>query len=334
VSSQRHAAVAGLGSVLPERVVPNEWFESRIDTSDEWIRDRTGIRERRFAIEGQATSDLATDAARSALDAAGMAPEQIDMLVCATLTGDTPIPSTAVWVQRKLGISAPAFDVNAACAGFSYALSTATAFIESGQADTVVVMGAEILSRVMDFHDRTTCVLFGDGAGAAVLRRSEEPGVLGSVLGADGRAAELLIIPGGGSAEPPTHESVEAGEHVIRMPNGREVFKRAVVEMAGACRQLLEKSGLGADDVDLLIPHQANARIMIAVAERLGIGLERSVVDVESVGNTSAASIPLALDRAWRAGRVHRGDLILLTSFGAGLAWGANLIRWTGPDGP
>jgi 3-oxoacyl-[acyl-carrier-protein] synthase-3 len=334
VSSQRHAAVAGLGSVLPERVVPNEWFESRIDTSDEWIRDRTGIRERRFATEGQATSDLATDAARSALDAAGMAPEQIDMLVCATLTGDTPIPSTAVWVQRKLGISAPAFDVNAACAGFSYALSTATAFIESGQADTVVVMGAEILSRVMDFHDRTTCVLFGDGAGATVLRRSEEPGVLGSVLGADGRAAELLIIPGGGSVEPPTHESVEAGEHVIRMPNGREVFKRAVVEMAGACRQLLEKSGHGADDVDLLIPHQANARIMIAVAERLGIGLERSVVDVESVGNTSAASIPIALDRAWRAGRVHHGDLILLTSFGAGLAWGANLIRWTGPDGP
>jgi 3-oxoacyl-[acyl-carrier-protein] synthase III len=334
VSSQRHAAVAGVGSVLPERVVPNEWFESRIDTSDEWIRDRTGIRERRFAIEGQATSDLATDAARSALDAAGMAPEQIDMLVCATLTGDTPIPSTAVWVQRKLGISAPAFDVNAACAGFSYALSSATAFIESGQADTVVVMGAEILSRVMDFHDRTTCVLFGDGAGAVVLRRSEDPGVLGSVLGADGRAAELLIIPGGGSAEPPTHESVDAGEHAIRMPNGREVFKRAVVEMANACRQLLDKSGYGADDVDLLIPHQANARIMIAVAERLGIGLERSVVDVESVGNTSAASIPIALDRAWRAGRVHHGDLILLTSFGAGLAWGANLIRWTGPDGP
>ncbi len=239
-----------------------------------------------------------------------------------------------MWVQRKLEIAAPAFDVNAACAGFSYAFSVGTAFIESGQAETIVVIGAEVLSRVMDFRDRTTCVLFGDGAGAVVLRRSEEPGVLGSVLGADGRAAEILIIPAGGSAEPSTHETVDARDHAIRMPNGREVFKRAVVEMASACRQLLEKSGYTPDDVDVLIPHQANARIMIAVAERLGIGLDRSVVDVETVGNTSAASIPIALDRAWRAGRVHTGDLVLLTSFGAGLAWGANLVRWTGPATP
>jgi 3-oxoacyl-[acyl-carrier-protein] synthase III len=334
VSSQRHATVVGLGSVLPERIVSNEWFESFIDTSDEWIRERTGIRERHYALDGQTTSDLATDATRRALEAAAIAPEQIDLLVCATLTGDTPIPSTAVWVQRKLGITAPAFDVNAACAGFSYALSTATAFIESGQAETVVVMGAEILSRVMNFHDRSTCVLFGDGAGAVVLRRSEEPGVLGSVLGADGRAAEILIIPAGGSAAPASHASVDANDHAIRMPNGREVFKRAVVEMASACRELLEKSGFTPDDVDLLIPHQANARIMVAVADRLKVPIDRAVVDVESVGNTSAASIPVALDRAWRAGRVREGDLILLTSFGAGLAWGANLIRWTGPDAP
>jgi len=326
--------VAGLGSVLPERVVSNEWFESFIDTSDEWIRERTGIRERRFAPDGQTTSDLATEATRRALQTAGIAPEQVDLLVCASLTGDTPIPSTAVWMQRKLEISAPAFDVNAACAGFSYAMSAATAFIESGQAETVVVAGAEILSRVMNFQDRSTCVLFGDGAGAVVLRRSEEPGVLGSVLGADGRAAEILIIPGGGSAQPPTHESLEAKSYTIHMPNGREVFKRAVVEMANACRQLLEKSGFGPEDVDLLIPHQANARIMVAVAERLKIPQERAVVDVESVGNTSAASIPIALDRAWRAGRVRTGDLVLLTSFGAGLAWGANLVRWTGPDAP
>jgi 3-oxoacyl-[acyl-carrier-protein] synthase-3 len=326
--------VAGLGSVLPERVVSNEWFESFIDTSDEWIRERTGIRERRFAHDGQTTSDLATEATRRALKTAGIAPEQVDLIVCASLTGDTPIPSTAVWMQRKLEISAPAFDMNAACAGFSYAMSAATAFIESGQAETVVVAGAEILSRVMNFQDRSTCVLFGDGAGAVVLRRSEEPGVLGSVLGADGRAAEILIIPGGGSAQPPTHESLEAKGYTIHMPNGREVFKRAVVEMANACRQLLEKSGFGPEDVDLLIPHQANARIMIAVAERLKIPQERAVVDVESVGNTSAASIPIALDRAWRAGRVRTGDLVLLTSFGAGLAWGANLVRWTGPDAP
>jgi len=334
VGSERHASVAGLGSVLPDRVVTNEWFESFIDTSDEWIRDRTGIHERHFAVDGQNTSDLATDAARLALESAGIAPEQVDLIVCATLTGDTPIPSTAVWMQRKLEVAAPAFDVNAACAGFSYGMSTATAFIESGQAETVLVAGAEILSRVMNFEDRTTCVLFGDGAGAVVLRRSEEPGVLGSVLGADGRSAEILIIPGGGSAEPATHESIEAKQTTIQMPNGREVFKRAVVEMANACRQLLEKSGYSPDDVDLLIPHQANSRIMIAVAERLKIPLERAVVDVESVGNTSAASIPVALDRAWRGGRVRTGDLVLLTSFGAGLAWGANLIRWTGPDAP
>jgi 3-oxoacyl-[acyl-carrier-protein] synthase-3 len=334
VNGERHAAIAGLGSVLPDRVIPNAWFESFIDTSDEWIRERTGIRERHFALDGQATSDLAVEATRLALDAASVAPEHVDLLVCATCTPDTPIPSAAVWVQRKLGIAAPAFDVNAACAGFSYGLSTGTAFIESGQAETVVVIGAEVLSRVMDLTDRTTCILFGDGAGAAVLRRTDEPGVLGSVLGADGRAAEILYIPAGGSSLPATHETVEARDHAIRMPNGREVFKRAVVEMANACRQLLEKSGHTADDVDVLIPHQANARIMVAVAERLGIGPERSVVDVETVGNTSAASIPIALDRAWRAGRIRRGDLVLLTSFGAGLSWGANLMRWTGPDAP
>ena len=331
MTARRHATIAGVGSRLPDRVVPNAEFERLVETSDEWIRERTGIAERRFAAEGEVTSDLAVEAMRRALDEAGVAPEQVDLIVCATLTPDTPIPATAVWVQRKLGISCPAFDVNAACAGFSYALSTATAFIESGAAETVVVIGAEILSRVMDFGDRGTCVLFGDGAGAVVLRPSDGPGVLGSVLGADGTAAEILIIPAGGSARPASVETVAAGDHVIRMPAGREVFKRAVVEMANACRQLLEKSGATPDDVDLLIPHQANARIMVAVAERLGIGPARAVVDVADVGNTSAASIPIALDRAWRAGRIHEGDLVLLTSFGAGLAWGANLIRWNPP---
>ncbi|MEX2203730.1 MAG: beta-ketoacyl-ACP synthase III [Actinomycetota bacterium] len=334
MTAQRHATVVGLGSVLPERVVTNVEFEKLVDTSDEWIRERTGIRERHVAAPSETTSDLAVEAARNALDAAGIAPEQLDLIVCATLTSDTPIPSTAVWVQRKLGIGAPAFDVNAACAGFSYAFSTGTAFIESGQAETVLVIGAEVLSSVMDYTDRTTCILFGDGAGALVLRPSESPGVIGSVLGADGRAAEILIIPAGGSARPASHATVDARDHSIRMPNGREVFKRAVVEMTNACRQLLEKSGYTPQDVDVLIPHQANARILIAVAERLGVPLDRAVVDVETVGNTSAASIPIALDRAWRAGRVQVGDLVLLTSFGAGLAWGANLIRWTGPASP
>jgi 3-oxoacyl-[acyl-carrier-protein] synthase-3 len=249
--------------------------------------------------------------------------------VCATLTADNPIPAAAVRVQQKLGISCPAFDVNAACAGFSYGLSAGAAFIESGAAETVLVIGAEILSRVLDMTDRGTCILFGDGAGAVILRPSDQPGVIGNVLGADGNAADILLIPAGGSARPASTETVEEREHAIRMPSGREVFKRAVVEMANACRELLEKSGFTPDDVDVLIPHQANARIMIAVAERLGIDLDRAVVDVESIGNTSAASIPIALDRAWRSGRIRQGDLVLLTSFGAGLAWGANLLRWT-----
>jgi 3-oxoacyl-[acyl-carrier-protein] synthase-3 len=329
--TSRHATIVGVGSVLPERVVPNAFFETLVETSDEWIRERTGIYERHFAAEGETTSDLAATASRIALEAAGLAPEQLDLIVCATLTPDTPIPSAGVWVQRKLGVTTPAFDVNAACAGFSYALSTGAAFIESGQAETVLVIGAEVLSRVMNFADRGTSILFGDGAGAVVLRPSESPGVIGSVLGADGRSAEILLIPAGGSARPASHETVDAREHAIQMPNGREVFKRAVVEMANACRQLLEKSGFSAEDVDVLIPHQANSRIMIAVAERLGVPMDRAVVDVAEVGNTSAASIPIALDRAWRAGHVGEGDLVLLTSFGAGLSWGANLIRWTGP---
>jgi 3-oxoacyl-[acyl-carrier-protein] synthase-3 len=329
----RHATIAGLGSHLPDRVVPNAEFEQLVETSDQWIRERTGIASRRFAADGETTSDLAVRAVRRALEEARVAPEQVDLIVCATLTPDTPIPATAVWVQRKLGISCPAFDVNAACAGFSYAMSTATAFIASGAAETVVVIGAEVLSRVMDFGDRSTCILFGDGAGALVLRPSESPGVLGSVLGADGSAAEILIIPAGGSARPASAETVAANDHTIRMPAGREVFKRAVVEMTNACRTLLEKSGFTPDDVNLLIPHQANARIMVAVAERLGIRPERAVIDVAEVGNTSAASIPIALDRAFRAGRIREGDLVLLTSFGAGLAWGANLIRWQAPAG-
>jgi 3-oxoacyl-[acyl-carrier-protein] synthase-3 len=222
--------------VLPERVVPNAYFETLVDTSDEWIRERTGIHERHFAAEDEATSDLAAAASKIALEGAGIAPEQLDLIVCATLTPDTPIPSAGVWVQRKLNIATPAFDVNAACAGFSYALSAGVAFIESGQAETVLVIGAEVLSRVMNFADRGTSILFGDGAGAVVLRPSESPGVIGSVLGADGRSAEILFIPAGGSARPASHETVDASEHAIWMPNGREVFKRAVVEMSNACR--------------------------------------------------------------------------------------------------
>lgn len=311
--------------------MPNQWFEDKVETSDEWIRDRTGIQARHFAADDVVTSDLAVEAARVALATAGISASQVDLIICASVTGDTPFPSTAVWVQRKLGLACPSFDVNAACAGFSYGLASATAFVESGLADTVLLVGAEIFSRILDFTDRQTCVLFGDGAGAAVIQASDRPGIESTVLGADGTAAEILLMPGGGSREPATVESVESQRHRIHMPNGREVFKRAVTEMAAACREVLEKNGHSPDDVDLLIPHQANARIMVAVAERLHIPLERAVVDVAEVGNTSAASIPIALDRAYRAGRMKEGDLVLFTSFGAGLTWGATVMRWTLP---
>jgi 3-oxoacyl-[acyl-carrier-protein] synthase III len=331
VAVSRHATITGVGSSLPPRLVPNTWFEAQVDTTDEWIRSRTGIEARHFADDGVVTSDLAVEASRIALRTAGIPAEQLDMIVCASVTGDTPFPATAVWVQEKLGLSCPAFDVNAACAGFSYGLATATAFVESGTADTVLLIGAEVFSRILDFSDRQTCVLFGDGAGATVIQASDRPGIEGTVLGADGTAAEILLVPAGGAREPASPQTVAASRHRVQMPNGREVFKRAVTEMAASCREVLEKNGHSPDDVDLLIPHQANARIMVAVAERLGIPLERAVVDVAEVGNTSAASIPIALDRAYRAGRIHEGDLVLFTSFGAGLTWGATAIRWTMP---
>jgi 3-oxoacyl-[acyl-carrier-protein] synthase III len=325
----RYATIAGVGSSLPPRLVSNSWFETMVDTNDAWIRDRTGIEARHFADEGVQTSDLSVEAARGAMAAAGISPEQLDMIIVATITGDTVFPATAVWVQEKLGVRCPSFDINAACSGFSYGLSAATAFIGSGMADTILLIGAEIFSRILDYTDRGTCVLFGDGAGAAVVRTSDAPGFEGAVLGADGGAAEILWMPAGGTRTPPSAATVEANDHTVRMPNGREVFKRAVTEMASACRQLLDKSGLSVDDVDVLIPHQANARIMTAVVDRLGIDPAKAVVDVADVGNTSAASIPIALDRAWRSGRITRGDLVLFTSFGAGLTWGATLVRWT-----
>lgn len=325
----RYATITGVGSYLPPRLVPNQWFESFVETNDAWIRDRTGIEARHFADDGVSTSDLALEATRRALAAAGIEAHHLDMILVATITGDTVFPATSVWLQQKLGVQCPSFDVNAACSGFSYGMSTANAFITSGMADTVLVIGAEIFSRIIDYTDRGTCVLFGDGAGAAVVQASEAPGIEGAVLGADGSAAEILWMPAGGTSLPASHETVDARDHTVRMPNGREVFKRAVTEMAAACRELLEKSGLTVDDVDVLIPHQANARIMGAVVDRLGIDPVKAVVDVAEVGNTSAASIPVALDRAWRAGRIRQGDRVLFTSFGAGLTWGATLLRWT-----
>jgi 3-oxoacyl-[acyl-carrier-protein] synthase III len=327
----RHATIAGMGSALPPRRVPNSFFETLVDTNDEWIRDRTGIAARHFADPGQNTSDLSVEAARSALDAAGIEPAAVDLIIVATLTPDRPLPATAVIVQQKLGLKCPAFDLNAACSGFSYGLAVATAMIRAGSANTVLVIGAEILSRFLNMADRGTCILFGDGAGAAVLVASDEPGIIDNVLAADGSGAELLTIPAGGTETPTTADTAAGDGHMIHMSNGQAVYKRAVNGMTDACRTILAHAGVTADDVALLVPHQANARIMKTVANNLGIPTERCAMDVADVGNTSAASIPLALDHAWRDGRVAPGDLVLLTSFGAGLAWGANLVRWTAP---
>jgi 3-oxoacyl-[acyl-carrier-protein] synthase-3 len=323
------ARIAAVGSALPERLVTNDDLSQLVDTSDEWIRDRTGIRARRFAGEGETASTLASEAAARSLEAAGVAPSAVDLTIVATISGDQPMPSTAAFVQDRLGLTGGAVDVQAACAGFIYGTDLGAAQIGVGRAETVLVIGTEVLSRFLDFTDRTTCVLFGDGAGAAVLVPGEEPGLIGSILENDGRHARLLEIPSGGSRKPANVDEEGNRENVIRMKDGREVFKRAVVGMAEAATRLLEKSGLSSDDVTLMVPHQANGRIIRAVADRLRFPRERVFVDLEEVGNTSAASVPIALDHAWRRGLLKPGDVVLTAAFGAGLAWGANLIRWT-----
>jgi 3-oxoacyl-[acyl-carrier-protein] synthase-3 len=326
---ERYAKISSVGSALPSRVVPNAFFESLVDTSDEWIVDRTGIRERRFAGPGETTASLSVDATARALDAAGADPRAVDMLIVATCTPDRPLPATAAYVQARLGMSCPAFDLNAACAGFVYGLSVASAQIRAGAAERVVVIGAEVLSRVLNLTDRTTCVLFGDGAGAVLLEPAEEPGVIDSLLAMDGAQANLLTIPAGGSELPASAETAERHLHTIQMADGQAVFRQAVVAMASACADVLAKAGLGPNDVTKVVAHQANIRIISAVGKRLGIDPERVVIDIAEVGNTSAASIPIALDRAWRAGKLAPGDVVLTVAFGAGFSWGANLIRWT-----
>lgn len=330
--TRRFACIAGTGSALGSRVVSNDVLARDLDTTDEWIRSRTGIVARRFAGPGETASSLAAAAGSRALDAAGVAPEAIDMTVVATVSGDQPLPSTASFVQERLGMNGWAFDLGAACAGFVYGLEVAASHIVSGSAENVLVVGTEVLSRFLDFTDRSTCVLFGDGAGAAVVVAGQEPGVVGSALETDGRLAGLLQIPSGGSREPASEETVRRMGHTIKMTDGSEVFRRAVEAMAGTAASLLEKSGVDPDDVALMVPHQANARIIRAVAQRLSFPEQKVYVDLAYVGNNSAASVPAALDRAWRAGRLHPGDLVLTAAFGAGLAWGANLIRWTAPE--
>jgi 3-oxoacyl-[acyl-carrier-protein] synthase-3 len=302
-----------------------------VDTSDEWIRARSGIRERRIAAPQEATSDLAVQAGRRALEDAGIEAAQIDLLVVATLTPDYPMPSAACIVQHKLGVptTAACFDLNAACSGFIYALDTACAMIASGRYRKALVIGAEKLSSVVDWQDRGTCLLFGDGAGAAVVGLGEKQGVglIGTRLGSLGEDTDLLVIPSGGSASPATAESFAKGGHFIKM-KGKEVFKLAVRVMEEAARDILEQHSLSANQIGLVIPHQANLRIIDAIAQYLELPVERFFVNVDRYGNTSAASIPIALDEARRAGRIKDGDLTLLVAFGAGLTYGSALIRW------
>lgn len=320
---------AGTGSYLPARVLTNDELSRIVDTSDEWIVTRTGIRERRIAAEGEVTSDMAAAAARAALADAGIEAGDIDLVIVATITPDMMFPSTACYVQDKIGATrAFCFDLGAACSGFLYAMETARQFIAAGAVRHALVIGAEKLSSFTDWEDRSTCVLFGDGAGAAVLRaRSNGSGILQTVTGSDGGLAPLLNIPGGGSVHPPSAESIEQRLHYLKM-QGREVFKHAVRCMCDASQRALEAQGLSVQDVKCIIPHQANMRIMKAIADRLGTTLDRFFLNVERYGNMSAASVAVALDEAVRGGVVQRGDVVLLVVFGGGFTWGATVIRW------
>jgi len=333
--TMKRSIVAGCGSYLPDRVVTNEELSERVDTSDEWIVARTGIRQRYIAAEGQMTSDLALAAAERALEHAGIPASEVDLLVLATTTPDQTFPATATKVQHRLGMTnGAAFDLQAVCSGFVYGLSVADNFIRTGQARTVVLIGAETFSRILDWEDRTTCVLFGDGAGAVVLRAAENGedadeagesghnrgrGVLSTHIHSDGATNDLLYVDGGPS-------STQTVGHV-RM-NGREVFRHAVTNLAAIVDETLEANGLAADDIDWLVPHQANKRILDGTARKLGLPAEKIVVTVERHANTSAASIPLALDEAVKDGRIKTGDLVLVEAMGGGLTWGAGLIRW------
>ncbi|NQY32856.1 MAG: ketoacyl-ACP synthase III [Coraliomargarita sp.] len=329
-NAPKSVVILGTGSYAPENVVSNDDMAKRVDTSDEWIRTRTGIGERRFASADEHTSDLACKAAERAIEAAGIDRSEIDLVVVATMTPDMPFPSTACLVQSKLGLpNVTAFDSQAACSGFVYGINIVSGMLLSGRYKKALLIGAEKMSGILDFEDRTTCVLFGDGAGAAILSLEEtaDAGVLGCVCGADGSNPELLCQPGGGSAVPPTHESLDAHQHFLKM-NGKEIFKLAVRVMGAASTEILEQHGVDSEDLTLVIPHQANMRIIESIKKRLGIPEEKFHNNLERFGNTSAASIPLALDEAYREGRIKSGDLVLLVAFGAGLTWGSTLIKW------
>lgn len=317
-----YARVIGTGSYLPAHITTNADLEKIVDTTDAWIVERTGIRQRHHAEEGELTSDLALKAAERAIEAAGIDSGEIDLIIVATTTPDRVFPSTACILQAKLGIAnaCPAFDVQAVCSGFVYALAVANNFVRAGQAHTVLVVGAETLSRITDWTDRSNCILWGDGAGAVVMRAAEEPGIIATHLHADGRYADLLFVDGGVSLK-------KEGACYMRM-SGNAVFKMAVNTLDAIVDETLEANGLAKSDIDWLVPHQANIRIIQATAKKLGLSMERVVVTVDRHGNTSAASIPLAFDTAVRDGRIKRGELILMEAFGGGFTWGSVLMRF------
>ncbi len=319
----------GLGFYVPERVLTNFEIEGMVDTSDEWIYTRTGIKERRIVAGDQATSDLAAIAAGRALENSGLSPTELDLIIVATATPDYPMPATACLVQQSIGAkNAAAFDISAACSGFIYGLSVADAYIKSEAYQNVLLIGAETFSRFINWQDRNTCILFGDGAGAVVLQRgSGNSGVLSTFLGADGAGAGLLSIPAGGSRLPAGNESLEKNQHFLQM-NGKEVYKVAAGGMAKAISSALENAGLTLEDVDLIIPHQANVRIIESLRQKLNLAQEKVFVNLTSYGNTSAASIPIALCEALEAHKIKEGDIVVLVSFGAGLTWGASIIHW------
>jgi 3-oxoacyl-[acyl-carrier-protein] synthase-3 len=329
LSNELGAMIIATGRAVPDRRLTNFDLEKMVDTSDKWIRERSGIRERRIVDDGVVTSDIATEAGKIALERANVSPEQVDTIIVATITGDMPFPSTACFVQQKLNATnAAAFDISAACSGFIYGYTIANSLIQAGTAKNVLLIGTEVLTRLTDYTDRNTCVLFGDGAGAAVLQQSDgKQGLVDSYWASDGNLSHLLYLPGGLSKHPTTHQTVDKHLHYLKMA-GREVFKYAVNAMSHSAVHLLEKTGLTGDDIDLLIPHQANIRIIKATAEKAGIPMEKVVVNLDQYGNTSAASIPLALDEAIEAGRIQPGHKVLLVAFGGGFTWGSAIIQF------
>jgi len=321
-------AIIGTGAYLPEKILTNADLEKMVDTSDEWIVSRTGMKERRIARDDEPTSEMAAAASKQALESAGVAGEDVDLIIVATVTPDMPFPSTACIVQDAVGAkNALCFDLEAACSGFLYAMEVGRGMLMSGLYETALVIGAEKMSSVTDWEDRGTCILFGDGAGAVVLKRSEKSAkILATTVGADGSLGDLLMIPGGGSRTPATHDSVDQRLHYMKMA-GNNVFKHAVRNMCNAGNAALEKAGLTTDDVDWVVPHQANMRIITAISSRVGIPMDKFVVNLEKLGNTTAATVPLALDEAVRDGRIKSGDKVLMIVFGGGFTWGATVLE-------